>query len=136
MDFDNDFIYLTVENVKFLHDLTLEEFGGIQGIELGKLEAKLALPVTGFGDYEHYPTLEEKAAVYLFELATGHCFKDGNKRTSLLAMAMFLELNGYELTAGDFTTYFTVLHIANDKTRPPFEQVVMWVSENIKPKEE
>ncbi|WP_354005867.1 Fic family protein [Fictibacillus terranigra] len=31
---------------------------------------------------EFYPTLEEKAAVYHCFLAIGHCFFDGNKRTS------------------------------------------------------
>lgn len=68
----NEIEYLDIKDVEALHDDVLKTYGGIEGRDPGKLEAKLALPYSGFGDYERYPTIEEKAAVYHYELASGH----------------------------------------------------------------
>ncbi|ALX50035.1 hypothetical protein AOX59_16480 [Lentibacillus amyloliquefaciens] len=119
--------YLELEDVIELHDQALKDFGGIQGREPGKLEAKLALPMSGYGDFERYPSIEEKASVYLYEMASGHCFSDGNKRTSFLSTFTFLDLNGFDLVVEDEEVYRFVLSVANDKTRPPFEEVVLWI---------
>ena len=35
------------------------------------------------------------SAIYLFYLAAGHCFNDGNKRTAFLTTSTFLILNNY-----------------------------------------
>lgn len=53
----------------------------------------LAAPFAGFGDYEAFPALHEKAAVYCFRIATYHPLPDGNKRTAYDAMREFLERN-------------------------------------------
>ena len=50
-----------------------------------------------FGGEDLYPTLPEKAAAYGFFLAEDQPFLDGNKRTAALTMAVFLDLNGYDL---------------------------------------
>lgn len=126
-----DVEYLELEDVIELHDQALKDFGGIQGREPGKLEAKLALPMSGFGDFERYPSIEEKAAVYLYELASGHCFLDGNKRTSFLTTFTFLDLNGFDLVVDDDEVYQFVLSVANDETRPPFKKVVDWVKKHV-----
>ena len=49
-----------------------------------------------FGE-EMYPTLESKAAIYLYNITENHIFSDGNKRTGLDSMIIFLALNGYRL---------------------------------------
>ncbi|NRD80859.1 type II toxin-antitoxin system death-on-curing family toxin [Bacillus sp. BRMEA1] len=119
--------YLTVEDVVELHDMALRDYGGLPGREKGKLEAKLALPMSGFGDYERFPTIEEKAAIYHYYLASGHCFADGNKRTSYLAAFVFLDWNGYGLMVDDDEVFYWTKTIANDKTRPPYEEAVEWI---------
>ncbi|MGF0347730.1 type II toxin-antitoxin system death-on-curing family toxin [Rhodococcus sp. IEGM1300] len=123
--------YLTTENVEDLHDLALERDGGFPGREPGKLESKLALPMSGFGDYERFPTIPEKAAVYHYHLATGHCFFDGNKRTSFLATGLFLRFNGHELIATDDEVVDWTLRIANHENRPDFEHAVRWITDRI-----
>ncbi len=40
---------------------------------------------------EMYPTIELKAAVYLYNITENHIFSDGNKRTGLLALHIFLK---------------------------------------------
>ncbi|MDN4524403.1 type II toxin-antitoxin system death-on-curing family toxin [Fictibacillus fluitans] len=130
-----EFEYLTVEDVVDLHDMALRDYGGFPGRDPGNLEAKLAIPMSGFGSYERYPTIEEKAAVYHYMLADGHTFKDGNKRTSYLAVATFLDWNGYELVATDDEIYEWTLILANDKTRPPFEEAVHWIRTHMERQE-
>ncbi|RKJ52292.1 type II toxin-antitoxin system death-on-curing family toxin [Butyricicoccus sp. 1XD8-22] len=69
----------------------------------------------------------------LHELASGHCFADGNKRTALLATYAFLELNGYELTSDDEgETDLFVRMIADAHTRPELDVVVKWIHENTR----
>ncbi len=54
----------------------------------------LAAPFAGFGDYEAFPALHEKAAVYCSRIVAYHPLPDGNKRTAYDAMREFLERNG------------------------------------------
>jgi death-on-curing protein len=60
-------------------------------------DSALATPRAGFGDYEAYPTLIEKAAVLVERLARNHPLPDGNKRAAFLAMERFLAANGRPL---------------------------------------
>jgi death-on-curing protein len=128
--------YLELEDVIDLHDWALELYGGLQGLEPGKLEAKLALPRSGFSSVERYPTIEAKAACYLYELVRGHCFADGNKRTAYLSAFTFLDINGYDLIVEDEEVFRFVSKIADDKTRPDFDEVVLWIARHIYKKEE
>lgn len=53
---------------------------------IGLADSALAAPRAGFGDYEAYPTLIEKAAVLVERLARNHPLPDGNKRSAFLAV--------------------------------------------------
>lgn len=46
-----------------------------------------------------YPTVAEKAAVLAWTIINGHVFHDGNKRTGMHTMELFLRQNGYKLNA-------------------------------------
>ncbi|RCA10594.1 death on curing protein [Enterococcus durans] len=47
-----------------------------------------------FGE-DLYPSIYDKASILAINLAKKHPFYNGNKRTALLAMVTFLEINGY-----------------------------------------
>ena len=52
----------------------------------------------GFSSGEFlYPSILDKAAHLWFSLARNHCFNNGNKRTSIMALFVFLWTNGYYL---------------------------------------
>jgi len=119
-----EFEYLSVEDVEYFHKLALDEYGGLPGRNLGKLEGKLSMPYAGYGDFERYQTIYEKAVIYHYYLASGHCFLDGNKRTSITSAYAFLRLNGHELIVSDEEMYIFTMLIANHKDRPPFEVAV------------
>ena len=67
--------------------------GGEQG--LGRLEAALLTPQATWDGAYLYPTLFDQAAAIFRSIVQGHPLVDGNKRTGLAAMALFLMLNGY-----------------------------------------
>lgn len=48
-------------------------------------------------DQPLYPTIEEKASVYCYNIVCNHVFSDGNKRTGLEAALLFLHFNGFRL---------------------------------------
>ena len=61
-------------------------------------EAGLAAPFAGFGDYQAFPAVHEKAAVYCSRIATYQPLPDGNKRTAYDVMREFLDRNGVTFT--------------------------------------
>jgi death on curing protein len=94
--------FLTVDQVVALHKLQIEQFGGIHGVkDEGLLLSTLAQPESGFGDQYFHRDLYEMAAAYLLHLVKNHAFHDGNKRIAALASAVFLEVNGLEVTADE-----------------------------------
>lgn len=91
-------IYLTLEHVAAIHDATLEEHGGKVGYHAREMvESAIEMPKSSFNGRDLYPGLFDKAAAYLFFIASNHGFADGNKRTALAAALTFLSLNGREV---------------------------------------
>ena len=86
--------FLTREAVDAIHEASLREFGGADGIrDENSLESALAQPKHEF----HYreADLFQIAAAYAFHIAENQPYIDGNKRTGLLSALNFLALNGY-----------------------------------------
>lgn len=93
-------IYLTAEQVLFLHARVVEETGGSHGLrDVGLLESAIARPQASFEGDDLYPDLWAKTAALTESLIGNHPFVDGNKRTGLSAAALFLLRNGFRTTA-------------------------------------
>jgi death-on-curing protein len=87
--------WLTVSQVFMLHAESLRLFGGRPGIrDQSLLESALARPQQLLA-YGEDPSLFELAAEYGYGLARNHAFVDGNKRVALLAIRVFLYINGF-----------------------------------------
>ena len=118
-------IYLSVEQVLFLHDRLIEETGGEHGVrDLGGLESALARPHAAFGDTEFYPDVFTKAAVLMDGLTRNHAFIDGNKRISISTAALFLQANGYRLTATNSELEEFTLRVTT--TKPDTTAITEW----------
>lgn len=78
------------------------------------LEGSLARPAT----HAHYEQadLATQAAVLAHGIAEGQFFIDGNKRLALVAMLVFLELNGYRVNASDPDLASWILDLAAEMT--------------------
>lgn len=105
--------YLTLNEVLLLHARLIQSTGGMRGIrDLGLIESALPRPKATFEGAELYPDLWAKAAALMHSLTQNHPFVDGNKRTALTATGIFLELNGYRLSASNDAAAAFMLSIA------------------------
>ncbi|WP_425467705.1 type II toxin-antitoxin system death-on-curing family toxin [Phreatobacter stygius] len=103
-------VWLTPELVIAMHDRQLREFGGPPGLrDAGSLESALDRPRNKW-TYEA-PDLAELAAAYAFGIARNHPFVDGNKRAALLALVVFLDLNGivFDVPEAEFAAIILAL---------------------------
>lgn len=90
----------TVENVLFVHTVSIEAFGGSEGVrDLESLRAAVARPWGSSFGQDLFPTPFEKAAALAEPLIRRHPFIDGNKRTAMYAAAYLLETLDHELQA-------------------------------------
>jgi death-on-curing protein len=88
-------VFLSVDNVIYLHDDSIRKEGGMPGIrDLPLLESAVLMPQQQFaGEYLH-PRVTAMAAAYLFHITSNHPFLDGNKRTGAMAAFVFLDPAG------------------------------------------
>jgi len=70
-------------------------------------------------------TVFDKAAAYGFHLCKNHPFVDGNKRTAFVLMVMFLELNGWELSASEEDAYSAMMAVADGSSSK--RQLAHWL---------
>jgi death-on-curing protein len=89
----NEPVFLSREAVDAIHEASLREFGGADGIrDEHALESALAQPMHEF--YYGEADLFQIGAAYAYHLAENQPFIDGNKRTGLLSALNFLAANG------------------------------------------
>jgi death-on-curing protein len=76
------------------------------------LESTLARPQQLLSYAVPPPTISQLAAAYGFGLAKNHFFPDGNKRIALAIMDVFMQINGFELTAREEDAVLTIRSLA------------------------
>lgn len=108
---------ITLEHIIELHVLVLQQTGGGEGLrDLGRLNSVIASQTQEVFGEELYKGIFEKAAALARGIVADHPFVDGNKRTALLSAAVFMDINGHELTAKtgeleDFAVRIAVEHL-------------------------
>jgi death-on-curing protein len=97
-----------------LLDLAERLFGPAPPIrDVGLLGSAVARPQTTAFGADAYPDLWTKAAALLLSLVKNHALVDGNKRLGWLATAVFLDINGIDVSvAGNDAVYELVMAVA------------------------
>ena len=109
-------VYLTAEQVLFVHYRLISETGGEHGVrDLGLLESAIARPQATFDRQELYPDIFEKAAALMESLINNHPFVDGNKRTGIACAVLFLQQNGISFSAKNTELEKFTLRVASSK---------------------
>lgn len=105
--------FLDKSTLLIFHEDQLRQYGGKSGIrDMGLLESALAQPEASFGgDYVHQDIFY-MAAAYGYHIYQNHPFFDGNKRTALIAMYMFLYVNGHRLKADKKNLFAVMMGVA------------------------
>jgi death on curing protein len=123
--------YLSVENLLLIHSAIIDETGGIHGVrDLGRLQGIIDHPVQIVFGKEIRETLFEKAAAYGFDVINYHPFVDGNKRSGMLSMAVFLELNGFSLSVKEGMIEKMALSVVVDKLK--ISDIAKWLKKHSK----
>ena len=87
-------IYLTLDDLLWIHNEQLRLFGGAKGVrDQGLILSALLRPQTGY-----YSDVIEEAAALWESLAMNHGFIDGNKRVAFAGTIIFLSANGVDPT--------------------------------------
>lgn len=98
--------YLSYDQIIRLNQRTVEVHGGNfvpphnllhQDSLLYLLEAVEAVM---FGQ-QMYPTIPDKAGLYMHSIISNHVFQDGNKRTGLGTALVFCQINNWEVVSDD-----------------------------------
>jgi len=114
-------VFLELMEALEIHRDQLERYGGKQGlVDLELLTSALAAPSAGLGEKYVHQGPWEMAAAYLYYIINLHPFVDGNLRVGTVTPVVFLELNGFELEAGQNNLERLVREVAlgkADKTR-------------------
>jgi death on curing protein len=100
--------YLSVEDL-----LDLARALGVGPVrDLGLLDSAAHRPRSEFMGEQAYVTVAAKAAALMHSVACNHALVDGNKRLALLAMVVFLLVNGFELTLDDDEAFELTMAVA------------------------
>jgi death on curing protein len=100
--------YLSPYELIEMHHVLLATFGGMPGItEAGfaRLETAAFAPRQSMFGADLYPDVLEKAAALFASIIANHSFSDGNKRLAVVALDIWLGLNGAELIASNDEMY-------------------------------
>ena len=123
------FVWVDAAVIHAIHEEQLAEHGGSAGLrDHGLLESALARPQNLAAHGE--PDIAACAAAYGHGLSRNHPFIDGNKRTALVAVELFLFLNAHVLEAADADCVLTMLQVAEGSLSE--EKFAAWIRENSK----
>ena len=119
--------------VDALHFQQLNRFGGLFGVrDEGAIESALARPRNQW-EYAGERDIAALAAAYGYGLTRSHGYSDGNKRVGFMAMAVFLDLNGWSLDAGETAVVVVMLAVAAGEMLEI--DFAAWVRRHLQPTE-
>lgn len=115
--------------LRFHEQLEASDIPVEQGVrDMSLLESAVNAPFQTFGGDELFPTVQEKAARLLYGIANNHAFIDGNKRTAVHAMEMYLLLNNVPLDCTDDELEAIVIAVADNTCS--YDDLVSWIREH------
>ncbi len=123
--------YLSAAEILVIHALVIEETSGSHGVrDANLLESIAHRPQARFAGQDIHADLFSKAAALSEALVNYHIFVDGNKRTGFVALARFLMIHGYDITAGNKEIEETMIAIATKKMS--LHMLRDWIMQNTK----
>ena len=121
---------ITKEDILFLHQIAIKEFGGSKELRDEKLlESAISRPFQTFEGKELYPSPAEKASALLESIIINHPFVDGNKRTGYLGYRLLLLNSDKDIKATQSEKYDLVMKIASGEAR--YLDIFEWTKSHL-----
>jgi death-on-curing family protein len=148
---DQHLFFLTVDDLEKMHWTLVEDFSksrdpisppGVK--DAGLLASALTRCQTCHGRHDKYPTAPMAGAALMHSLIHNHPFHNGNKRTALVGLLVFLDKNGWTLTVEQDPLFDFLLNIGRHgivdrMTTPSYDfadaevgAIAKWLARHIK----
>lgn len=122
-------IQLTVEDIYELHRELEDAFVLSSGVrDKNLLASAVNATFQTFMGSDLYPFLYDKAAQLCYGIANNHPFTDGNKRTALHSMYVYLIINGIDITASQQEVENLIINVAAGNMTNT--ELAEWLREN------
>lgn len=122
-------IQFTIQDIYELHKQLEDEFVLSSGIrDESLLISAVNSPFQTFMGSDLYPSIYDKSAQLCYGIANNHPFTDGNKRTALHSMYVYLIINGFDITATQQDVENMIIDIAAGNMTNT--ELVQWLQEN------
>ncbi|WP_281636811.1 type II toxin-antitoxin system death-on-curing family toxin [Flavobacterium marginilacus] len=108
------YLYFDTNHAIKQQDFIIENSGGRKGIiNIGLVDSVLQHIQNDL----YYPEFENKVCHLFYSINKNHAFEDGNKRTSIVLSAYFLEVNGFDFKVSHFIKEMEniAVHVADNK---------------------
>ena len=108
------YLYFDTNHAIKQQDFIIENSGGRKGvINIGLVDSVLE----HIQNDSYYPEFENKVCHLFHSINKNHAFEDGNKRTSIVLSAYFLEVNGFDFKVSHFIKEMEniAVHVADNK---------------------
>lgn len=128
-------LFLSKKQIIVINKLTVEAHGGnfvppYNLLNESALDYLVDAVYAILFDEPLYPTIFDKAGVYMFNIIANHVFSDGNKRTGLEAGLLFLKLNGYQFSNAVSNEILTAFILSVASGEHTLESVQSWLKDN------
>ena len=122
-------IQFTIQDISELHTQLENTFILSPGIrDKNLLASAVNTPFQTFMSNDLYPSIYDKAAQLCYGIANNHPLTDGNKRTALHSMYVYLIINGYDITATQQDVENMIIDVAAGNMTNT--ELAHWVQEN------
>lgn len=122
-------IQFTLQDIYELHKQLEDEFVLSSGIrDESLLISAVNSPFQTFMGSDLYPSIYDKSAQLCYGIANNHPFTDGNKRTALHSMYVYLIINGFDIIASQQDVENMIIDIAAGNMTNT--ELVQWLQKN------
>lgn len=116
----NEFRHIKKEEIDIIYNELLADSMTIndpifpRGIrDEGLLDSALFHPQTSFDGHLKYGTVQSAAAALMYSISNNHAFHNGNKRTAMVAMLVFLDRHNINLVCAEVDLFKISLQLAD-----------------------
>lgn len=123
--------FVRADVLKNVQQRLIEHYGGLPGIrDENALESALARP-KNLVAYAGEESIGALAAVLAWGIVRNHPFADGNKRAAFAALAIFLDINGHQLTCSEVEETAMMMRAAASEITE--DEFMAWVERSVAP---
>lgn len=122
-------IQFTIQDIYEFHKQLEKAFILSSGVrDKNLLASAVNTPFQTFMGNDLYPSLYDKAAQLCYGIANNHPFTDGNKRTALHSMYVYLIINGFDIPASQQEVENLIINVAAGNMTNT--ELAEWLREN------